>query len=90
MRCKRCKYYTQLMLLVGSMLFAMPLAAHQLGHAGHDVAGNGYSVWHNAMHAIESCVGQFSAGYLVVLIALLSVLAFVGFKIKRSDRIIPT
>lgn len=90
MRCKRCRHYTQLMLLVGAMFVATPTSSHQVGNDAHGVVGNSYSVWHNTMHAIESCIGQFSSGYLVFLMALLAVLAFVIFKIKRLDRVIPS
>ena len=90
MRCKRCRYYTQLMLLVGTMTVAMPLSAHQLGHETHSAVIGGNSVWHTATHAIESCVTQFSSGYLAVLITLLAVLVFVAFKVKHSDRVVPT
>ena len=90
MRCKRCRFYSQLMLLVGAMTVAMPTSSHQVGNDAHGVVGSGYSVWHNAMHAIESCVGQFSSGCLVFLITLLTVLAFVVFKVKRLERVFPS
>jgi len=90
MRCKRCRFYTQLMLLVGAMTAVMPVSSHQLSNEAHGAVSNGYSIWHNAMHAIEACVGHFSSGYLAFLVTLLTVLAFVVIRVKRSDRVLPT
>ena len=75
--------YTQLMLLVGMLLPVMPLAAHQLDHDAHTSSG---AFWHNIMHTFGECVTQFSASYLLVLIGLLSILAFVAFKVKSVER----
>jgi len=90
MRCKRCRFYTQLMLLVGTMTVAMPLSSHELGHGAHHVGSDSYSFWHNAMHTIESCLSQFTAGYLVFLVSLLAVLVFVAYSVKRSGHVLPT
>ncbi|WP_455218658.1 hypothetical protein [Kaarinaea lacus] len=90
MRCKRCKYYTQLMLLVGTMTMATPLSSHELGHGAQDTGSTIYAMWHNAVHAVHSCASQFSAGYLVFLVSLLAVLAYIAFRVKRSDRVLPT
>lgn len=89
MRCKRCRFYTQLMLLVGTMTVAMPLSSHELGHVTQDPGSNIYAMWHNAMHVIHSFVSQASAGYLVFLVSLLAVLVFVAFKVKRSGHVVP-
>lgn len=86
MGCKRCKFYTQLMLLVGAMFINTPLSAHQLGHETNHFS----AMWHNFTHMIQSCASQFSAGYLVFLVTLLAVLAFIAFRVQRSDHVITT
>ena len=90
MRCKRCKFYTQLMLLVGTMTLATPLSAHQLGNGMHEAGTGMYTVWHNAMHTLQNFAAQSSVGYLTFLLILLIILAFVAYKVKRSERAIPT
>ena len=91
MRCKRCKYYTQLMLLVGTMSITTPLSAHQLGHGVHDASSSGMStMWHNFMHMLQNFAANSSGGYLTFLLILLAILAFVAFKVKRAERLLST
>ena len=90
MRCKRCKFYTQLMLLVGTMSITTPLLAHQLGHGVHDATSGMYTMWHNFMHTLQNFAALSSGGYLTFLLILLAILAFVAFKVKRAERLLST
>ena len=75
----KMRFYTELMLLVGMVSFAVPVSAHQLGHDAHT---SSVGFWHNITHSLEACATQFAPSYLVVLFLLLSVLAFVAYKVK--------
>jgi len=80
----KIKFYTQLMLLVGSLTLSVPLLAHQLDHDAHT---SSVGFWHNISHALQSCVAHFSSGYLAVLFALITILAYVACKVKWTSRI---
>ena len=80
----KIKFYTHLMLLVGALMLSTPLFSHQLDHDAHTSSG---AFWHNIMHTLQSCVANFSSGYLMMLFALISILAFIAYKVKWARRV---
>lgn len=82
------KLYTQLMVLVGMVTTAAPLAAHEFHDAGYYANSALYIMWHDMAHAISAFVAQMSPVYIMGLTILVSILAYVAFKMKRSDHVV--
>lgn len=83
----KTKFYTQLMVLVGMVTIAAPLAAHEFHDAGYYANGALYIMWHDMAHAVSAFVAQMSPVYVMGLTILVSILAYIAFKVKRSDHV---
>ena len=86
----KTKLYTKLMVLVGMVMTAAPLAAHEFHDAGYYANGALYIMWHDMTHAISAFIAQMSPVYIVGLAILVSILVYIAFKVKRSGHIMPS
>jgi hypothetical protein len=80
----KTKIYTQLMVLVGMVMAATPLAAHEFHDTEYYANSALYIMWHDMLHAIGAFVAQLSAVYVIGLMIQLSILLFIAIKIKRT------
>ncbi|WP_455197392.1 hypothetical protein [Kaarinaea lacus] len=83
----KARFYTQLMVLVGMVTTAAPLAAHEFHDTGYYANGTLYIMWHDMTHAVSAFVAQMSPVYVLGLTILVAILAYIAFKVKRSDHV---
>lgn len=83
----KTRLYTQLMVLVSMVMTAAPTAAHEFHDAGYYANSALYIFWHDMVHVIGAFVTQMSPVYIMGLAILVSILAYIARKVKRSDHV---